>query len=100
MNLKEIIIDIINMERNTISINCINNTVNINGKNKVITEDKIYDLLRIIRNWEPEYYNENSLDKESYKIELIDKNDEKELLTGQGKYPAEYKLLKDWIRGL
>lgn len=99
MKLKEINITISNFTETNIIIDCTNNTININGNIKNITEEKIYDLLRIIRDWEPKYYRP-SIDKEKYKIELINTNNQKETLIGEGDYPYNYSSLKEWIRGL
>lgn len=98
MNLKEINITICNFTETNIIIDCTNNTININGNIKQIQEDSIYDLLRIIRDWKPNYY-KSSIDKEKYKIELISPT-KKEVLVGDGDYPANYSSLKEWIRGL
>lgn len=100
MNIQEINIEIINMTSTYININCQKNIVNLYGKEKRIDSEKIYELLSIIRTWQPFYNNSNNIDSESYKIEIIDKNNNKEILTGKGNYPSNYSLFKEWIRGL
>ncbi len=100
MNILEINIEIINMTSTLININCQKNIVNIYGKEKRIDSEKIYELLSIIRTWQPSYTNSNTIDNESYKIEIIDNNNHKEILTGKGDYPSNYSLFKEWIRSL
>ena len=97
MNSIELIIDnkISNID---IYINVIKKTIIVNNKEQKISEEKIDDLLRIIRTWKNEYNNPNVIDAESFFIK-INTTDGTEIIKGSGEYPKDYILLKEWISG-
>lgn len=74
-----------------------NNTITINNIKKVITNTQITDLIRIIRNWENEYYDDETIDGEYFNI-TIKSDDGDYIIKGRGNYPVNYKVFKDWIR--
>ena len=59
-------------------------------------EEQIDDLLRIIRTWSSVYKNKNYLDSESFLIKITD-DSRTEIIKGQGDYPDNYQLFKEWI---
>lgn len=73
-----------------------NNIIRINNLEKDITNEKIDDLLRIIRRWKKEYHNSKIIDAESFYIK-IDTDEGIDIINGKGEYPENYILLKDWI---
>ncbi len=90
-------ITINNIMKNTyIEIDCSTKTLTINGLEKTITNDKIENLLRIIRLWPKDLYSKNNIDDESYKIEIF-YNSKVDCLKGKGKYPSNYQEFKEWI---
>lgn len=95
MNSIEIYINNIGIETNII-INNKNNLITINNKTKEISEEKINDLIRIIRTWKNEYKNKKKIDSETFKI-IINSNTETETITGNGDYPDNYNTFKEWI---
>lgn len=69
----------------------------INNEEKNITQDHIDALLRIIRTWNTSYENtDNQIDNETF---LINISTEEGIYTikGNGNYPKNYNLFKDWI---
>ena len=98
MNSIEIIID--NKTENIdIYIDVVKETIIINNKEQKITEEKIDDLIRIIRTWDNVYNNSNVIDSETFFIK-IDTNNGTEIIKGNGEYPNNYILLKEWISDL
>jgi len=97
MNSIEIIIDS-KTENIDIYIDVVKETIIINNKEQKITEEKIDDLIRIIRTWDNVYNNSNVIDSESFFIK-INTNDGTEIIKGNGEYPDNYILLKEWISG-
>ena len=95
MNIIEITINNLNEEKN-IMIDIINNKIKTNNQIYNITKEKIEDLLRIIRTWHPVYKNKNYLDAESFLIKINDDIGTK-IIKGQGEYPDNYQLFKEWI---
>lgn len=79
-----------------IKIDIIKKKIIINNIEKDITEDKIDGLLRIIRTWDNNYQNNNLIDGESFEIRINTTN-ETEIIKGNGSYPDDYQLLKEWI---
>ena len=98
MNSIEIIIDS-KTENIDIYIDVVKETIIINNKEQKITEEKIDDLIRIIRTWDNVYNNSNVIDSESFFIK-INTNDGTEIIKGNGEYPDNYILLKEWISDL
>lgn len=98
MNSIQIIIDnkISNID---IYIDVVKEAIIVNNKEKKITEEKIDDLIRIIRTWDNVYNNPNVIDSETFFIK-IDTNDGTEIIKGNGEYPDNYILLKEWISDL
>ena len=99
MNSIEITINNLNEEKNImidIMIDIINNKIKINNQIHNITKEQIDDLLRIIRTWSPVYKNKNDLDSESFLIKITD-DSRTEIIKGQGDYPDNYQLFKEWI---
>jgi len=97
MNSIQIIIDS-KTENIDIYIDVVKETIIINNKEQKITEEKIDDLIRIIRTWDNVYNNSNVIDSESFFIK-INTNDGTEIIKGNGEYPDNYILLKEWISG-
>lgn len=97
MNSIEIIIDskTANVD---IYIDLVKETIIVNNKEQKITEEQIDDLVRIIRTWDNVYNNPNVIDAESFFIK-IDTNSGTETIKGNGEYPDNYILLKEWISG-
>lgn len=98
MNSIEIIIDS-KTENIDIYIDVVKETIIINNKEQKITEEKIDDLIRIIRTWDNVYNNSNVIDSETFFIK-IDTNNGTEIIKGNGEYPNNYILLKEWISDL
>lgn len=97
MNNIEIIID--NKTANVdIYIDVVKQIIIVNNKEQKITEEQIDDLVRIIRTWDNVYNNPNVIDAESFFIK-IDTNSGTEIIKGNGEYPDNYILLKEWISG-
>lgn len=95
MNYIEILIT--NHEQSTnIFIDTKNNKITINTKEKDISQENIYNLLRIIRNWQKTYFNSKIIDGESFVIK-ISTDDGIDIIEGRGDYPSNYSSLKDWI---
>ena len=82
-----------------IYINAKNKRLILNNIEKSITEEKIYDLLRIIRNWKGNYQNSKIMDGESFKI-IINTNEGTNIIKGKGNYPSNYQEFKEWISDL
>ena len=84
--------------KNTLSVNIDldNNIIFVNGIKKSITNEKIESLLRIIREWENNYNNNNTIDGENFSIK-INTNNNVNLITGNGDYPNNYIEFKNWI---
>jgi hypothetical protein len=67
----------------------------INNQEKTITEEKIDELLRIIRTWDNVYENTNSkIDGENFIIN-INTIDGTSIIKGNNNYPENYYLLKE-----
>ena len=98
MNSIQIIIDS-KTENIDIYIDVVKETIIINNKEQKITEEKIDDLIRIIRTWDNVYKNSNVIDSETFFIK-IDTNNGTEIIKGNGEYPDNYILLKEWISDL
>ena len=82
---------------NNIYINIKRNTIIINNETKQIEQEKINELLRIIRTWK----NNNNvqskiIDAEKYIIK-INTNTETEIIEGYGHLEKNYNLFKTWI---
>lgn len=96
MNSIEIYINSIANNLN-IYIDIKNKKIKINGKEKEITEEKIDNLIRIIRTWNNIYKDNNhQLDSETFLIK-ISTNEETETIKGEGGYPENYSMLKEWL---
>lgn len=91
----EITINSLNEEKN-MNIDLRNNSVIVNDQIYNITKEKIADLLRIIRTWDSVYKNRNHIDAESFVIKITDDTGT-EIIQGQGDYPDDYNLFKEWI---
>jgi len=97
MNSIQIIID--NKTENIdIYIDVLKQTIIVNNKEQRITEEKIDELIRIIRTWDNVYSNPNVIDSETFFIK-IDTKEGTEIIKGSGEYPNDYILLKEWISG-
>lgn len=79
-----------------IQIDALNKKVNINGKNKDITLEKIEQLLGIIYLWKNEYIDNSKIDGESFKIEVMD-NETVTTFKGKNKFPKNYNAFKKWV---
>lgn len=95
MNSIEIVIDNKTL-KTEIYIDNVKQTIIINNKEKEISKEKIEDLIRIIRTWKNNYHNQNVVDAESFFIK-INLNSETEIIKGNGSYPENYILFKEWI---
>lgn len=74
-----------------------NNKIMINNKEKNITKEKIDDLLRIIRTWEPIYKKKtNLIDSEKFLIK-INTNEGIDIIKGEGNFPENYITFKKWL---
>ena len=82
-----------------IYINVKNKRLILNNIEKSITEEKIYDLLRIIRNWKGNYQNSKIMDGESFKI-IINTNEGTTIIKGKGNYPSNYQEFKELMNGI
>ena len=84
--------------KNTLSVNIDldNNIIFVNGIKKSITNEKIESLFRIIREWENNYNNNNTIDGENFSIKIITTNNVN-VITGNGDYPKNYIEFKNWI---
>lgn len=72
------------------------NIIRINDIEKELKEEKIDNLIKIIRLWKSNYHNSKIIDGESFLIKIV--TDEGiDIIKGQGEYPHNYVLLKDWI---
>ena len=73
------------------------NKIKINDREKEITEEKLDNLIRIIRTWNNVYENNNSkIDNETFQIN-INTNEGTDRIKGTGGYPENYSEFKDWI---
>lgn len=73
-----------------------NNLVTINNKQKNISNEKIYELFRIIRNWKDFYESSNIIDSEKFTIKIISQNTV-DTIIGDGTYPDNYMEFKNWV---
>lgn len=73
-----------------------NNLLTINNKTKEISNEKIYDLLRIIRNWNNYYKKSNLIDNEKFIIKIISQGLTNSFI-GDGTYPDNYIEFKNWV---
>ena len=71
----------------------------INGKQVLLNEDDINNLLRIIRYWHNEYRNDKIISKEKYFI-TINTDDEEETINFNGSYPDDLYILLDFLGDL
>lgn len=71
----------------------------INGKQVLLNEDDINNLLRIIRYWHNEYRNDKIISKENYFI-TINTDDEEETINFNGSYPDDLYILLDFLGDL
>ncbi len=100
MKIKEIIITILNVTgKMSLIITPATNIINVNGYDKTIAQEHIYDLLRIIREWSKKYYKSGIIDAEKYKVEIIESNGNIDTYEGEGSYPINYSVFKSWIGG-
>ena len=80
-----------------IYINVEKNKMIINNKEIEIREDKIDELLRIIRLWDNSYENDdNQVDREAFLI-ILSTDEGIYNIKGKGSYPNNYNLFKEWI---
>jgi len=70
----------------------------VNNMMKKVTKEQIDELLRIIRDWKNEYGINNKIDGERFLVKIKD-GDKIEIIKGEGGYPDNYHLFKEWIRG-
>ena len=96
LDIEYIDIEINNMNRELIRIIPNELKVILPQKEFSITEEKIHDLLRIIRNWDNYQKTNNLLDAEEYKIKIKSKKDIV-ILQNKGTYPENYNLFKKWM---
>ncbi|MBR6689950.1 MAG: hypothetical protein IKL65_01295 [Bacilli bacterium] len=78
-----------------IKINVKDNLIDINNKQRNISNEKIEGLLRIIRTWESVYEGE-IIDNEKFMIRITGE-DYVDKIKGNGSYPSNYRMFKDWI---
>lgn len=64
-----------------------------------ITNEKIEDLISIIRTWKNEYGETNILDQERFLI-VIKTETEEETIKSNGELPDNYDLFKNWLGDL
>ena len=91
-----------------IYINSIGNNINayidtkkykirINNKEKDLTEEKLNELLRIIRTWHNLYKKDNNqIEYETFLIN-INTDEGTECIKGNGDYPENYIAFKEWV---
>lgn len=98
--IEEIRIEINNTYLNyNIIINVKKLVLNFNNNIKEITEEKIQDLLRIIRTWDNYYGSSNIIDDIRYSITIIiDK--EVDALKSDGVKPHNFDLFMNWVNDL
>ena len=76
------------------------NKMIFNNQTLPISEDKIKELLRIIRTWSNTYgKSSKNIDSEKFLIKIIEKNNI-DIIKGDGTYPSNYYELKQWIGDL
>lgn len=74
-----------------------NYKIRINNKEKNISEEKISELLRIIRTWNNLYEENNKeIDKETFLIN-INTQEGTDSIKGNGGYPENYTAFKEWL---
>lgn len=66
---------------------------------KNINQEKIDELLRIIRLWKNKYISSNNIDSEKFNISIVSGNDEEKII-GVGTYPSNYVEFKKWVRDI
>lgn len=64
-----------------------------------ITNEKLEDLIAIIRTWKNEYGTTSSLDSEKFLI-CIKSEDGEETIKSNGELPDNYDLFKNWLGDL
>lgn len=73
-----------------------NNLITINKEQKSISDKKIQELFRIIRNWKDFYDVSNFIDNEKFIIKITSgKNID--TIVGNGTYPDNYVEFKKWV---
>jgi len=97
VKLIEIVISYLDNE-NKILIDCVKKQVIIDNRMDLIKQDKIDDLIRIIRLWKNEYNGSEIIDGESFLIK-INTGDMIEIIKGRGNYPDNYDNFKEWVSG-
>ena len=90
----EIIINSIDSDKRLL-IDCSQRRIIVNERIDFISQNKIDDLLRIIRLWKNQYFG-NLIDGESFFIK-VNMDGNLEIIEGHGKYPNNYLNFKEWI---
>ena len=73
-----------------------NKTISFNNVHNIIDDEKIQELIRIIRTWKSQYKTDIINNKENFIIKIIS-SEGIETITGEGDYPSNYILLKEWL---
>lgn len=92
----EIIVNGLGYEKNLL-IDCKKNRIVINNRIDFISQEKIDELLRIIRLWE-NHYSGDLIDGDSFFIKINMENGY-DIINGHGGYPENYLSFKEWISG-
>lgn len=72
-----------------------NNLITVNDTQQIIFDNKIEELLRIIKFWK-NYGSSNKIDDEKFMINLRSKNNE-ETIYSHGLLPKNYNEFKKWM---
>lgn len=91
----EILVKSVGIEQK-IMIDCVKKQIIIDNRMDLIKQEKIEELLRIIRLWKNEYSGLNVVDGESFLIR-INTGNMIEIIQGKGNYPDNYNDFKEWI---
>ena len=81
---------------NKILINIKNKTISFNNVHNIIDDEKIQELIRIIRTWKSQYKADKINNEEKFIIKIVSLEGI-ETITGDGNYPSNYILLKEWL---
>lgn len=78
-----------------ILIECNKKRIIVNEKIDFISQEKIDELIRIIRTWKNQYVG-SLIDGDSFFIR-INMESGSEVIEGRGKYPDNYLNFKEWV---
>ena len=98
--IKEIIITITNAGISNNIILFLNDKKAVVDNNTItIDDEKVENLIRIIRTWKNTSLNSNIIDDENYIIKIISNNGE-EIIKGKANSTKDYEMFKNWLGDL